>query len=216
MATIRMKPRTKACLGAAAVIAFVSVLFFGNAVERVAEESSQCMEDVHRISECNHVDPWEFWGPIGFVSALGFFVGGVCFIYGRQQGERTSKLELSEVEKIVHAYAAAVLSRKSTISDASELPYPKAKIKAALIVAMLVTKDAKMREQLKSSFVSLADWQEGIGPGPHAFETTKADLDDPMAAAKRVAAAGPSFTAIPATVAAEAGALLDELRALGV
>jgi hypothetical protein len=112
-------------------------------------------------------------------------------------------------EMIVHAYKAVLSSRKSMISDVAELPYPKPRIKAALITAIKATKDAKIRVQLKAAFVALADWQEGVGPGPEAFETT-------LKRAQRVATRCPSFAELSAKVAAEGRALLDELKSLGL
>ncbi len=105
------------------------------------------------------------------------------------------------------------------------MPYPKPVIKAALIAAISATKDAKMREQLKASFVSLADWQEGVGPGPYPFDTTKTKKEDilsmsdadTLAMAKRIAATDTSaFNKISAKMLAEGQALLDELKALGL
>ncbi len=131
------------------------------------------------------------------------------------------------VEKIVHAYSAAILARKSMISDISELPYPKPVIKGALLAALSLTTDAKMREQLKSSFVSLADWQEGVGPGPYPFDTTdtakivSADFlsmsdAETLAMIKRMAPAMPAYKDMLVRVATESQALLDELKALGL
>ncbi len=77
------------------------------------------------------------------------------------QGEKL-KISWPDVERIVRANGAAMISHKSIPSDVSELPYPKHLIKAALIAAISVTKDPKMREQLKSGFVTLGDWQEGV------------------------------------------------------
>ena len=232
MVKLTMRLDTKVGLAVAAIFAFFSILLFGNAILKVADSTASCMEEAHGASEatreCSRVEPEYFWGPIVIISALGFFAGAVCFSNGRREGEKVlleylnrnnlkqQKMSGADVEKIVHAYSAAVLSRKSMISDTSELPYPKPVIKAALIAAISLTKDSKMREQLKTGYVSLADWQEGVGPGPHAFETTQADLDDPMAAMKRIKAAGPSFTEIPTRVAAEAQNLFDELKALGL
>jgi hypothetical protein len=121
----------------------------------------------------------------------------------------TRQFSVDDIEKIVHAYSSVLSSRKSMISDASELPYPKPQIKAALIAAITTAQDAKMREQLKAAFVSLADWQEGVGAGPYSFETT-------VKMAKRIAASGPSLTEISAKVTAEGQALLDELKLFGL
>ena len=232
MAKPSMKLDTKVGLGVAAIFAFFSVLLFGNAILKVAELTAQCMEEAHGAREatpdCSRVEPVYFWGPIGIVSGLGFFAAYVCFSNGRREGQKTlleylnKQQKISDVEKIVHAYAAAILSRKSLISDVSELPYPKPIIKAALIAAISVTKDAKMQEQLKSSYVSLADWQEGVGLGPYPFDTPKKEEilsmsdADALAVMKRIAAASPSYTDMTARVATEAQALLDELKALGL
>jgi hypothetical protein len=128
----------------------------------------------------------------------------------------TQPMALSpEVQKIVAAYISQLLSRKSSPLDASELPYPKATIKLALIAAITVTEDSKMREQMRSAFVQLADWQEGIGPGPHSM----VDLfggNDLVEEAKRISAAGPAIMKIGAQVIAEMQALLDELKSLGM
>lgn len=124
-------------------------------------------------------------------------------------------LALTDIEKIVIAYGEAMVSMRSMVADQSGLPYPKPVIKAALIAAISATNDAKMLEQLKSAFISLADWQEGIGPGPHVFNVTDKDLENPMATMKQIQA-NQSFTDVPARVAAEAQELSNELKALGL
>ena len=88
MGTLNIKPITKASLGATAFIGFMSVLFFGNGIVRVAESTAECMKDSGSVRECGHVEPKEFWEPIVILSGLGFLVGGMCFIYGRQEGEK--------------------------------------------------------------------------------------------------------------------------------
>jgi hypothetical protein len=121
----------------------------------------------------------------------------------------------AEVQKIVAVYVAQLLSRKSKPLDASELPYPKATIKLALIAAIAVTEDTTMREQLRSAFVQLADWQEGIGPGPHSMIELIGG-DDLVEEARRIGAAGPSIMKIGARVTAEMQALPAELKSLGM
>lgn len=127
----------------------------------------------------------------------------------------TNTTLLAGVQKIVNDYGAAQMSRNSTFADASELPYPKPVIKRAMIAVMSITQDAKMRELLKSSYVSLADWQEGIGPGPHLLETAMA-IEDVRASAGAVCAASPSYMEINAKVIAEMQALMAELKVLGL
>jgi hypothetical protein len=49
------------------------------------------------------------------------------------------------------------------VADVKSLPHPKPRIKEALVVALRSMQDAHMRSQLKKAYVSLADWQEGVG-----------------------------------------------------
>jgi hypothetical protein len=127
----------------------------------------------------------------------------------------TNTILAAGVEKIVKDYGAALESRKSQLVDASELPHPKPVIKRAMIAAISITQDAKMREALKSSFVLLADWQEGVGPGPHPFEAAL-QIKDIRASANAVHAASPTYMALSAKVLAEMQELLAELKALGL
>jgi hypothetical protein len=126
------------------------------------------------------------------------------------------KAYLSDVQGIVVAYRAALMSRTTIVADSSELPYPKHVIKAALIAAIKTTTDVAQREQLRSAFVGLSGWQDGVGGSPQSFEVGQADLDDPVAAMHRIAAASKDLTAIPGKVAAEGEALFAELKALGL
>jgi hypothetical protein len=49
------------------------------------------------------------------------------------------------------------------VADVKALPHPKPRIKEALVVAMRGMHDPHMRSQLRKAYVSLADWQEGVG-----------------------------------------------------
>jgi hypothetical protein len=98
----------------------------------------------------------------------------------------------AETQAIVGAYLRTLLSCKSRPADASELPYPRSTIKSALIATITTTQDANARDELISAFVHLADWQEGIGPGPHSlFDLI--DGGDVTEEARRICAAGPSI-----------------------
>ena len=89
MAHPQIRAVTKAGLGAAVLIGFVTILLFGNGIVRVAESSAQCMEDAGRVRECGRVGHSEFWFPIVIVTGLSFFVGAGCFMAGqRHPGER--------------------------------------------------------------------------------------------------------------------------------
>ncbi len=130
-------------------------------------------------------------------------------LFSRLFGHGPPRSATASAEMIVHAYSAALSSRKSMISDAAGLPYPKPQIKSALVAAIKATQDVKVRGQLKAAGVALADWQEGVGPGPEAFETT-------IKRAQSAAASSPSFAELSAMVATEGRALLDELKSIGL
>ena len=49
------------------------------------------------------------------------------------------------------------------IADERKLPHSKQRIKEAILYALRLTKDAAMREELKSAYLSLAGWQAGVG-----------------------------------------------------
>jgi len=155
-----------------------------------------------------------------FLGIPGFFflMGGTVILlvaFAAKRRSRRTNTTLAGVQRIVNDYGAVQMSRKSTFADASELPYPKPVIKRAMIAAMSITQDAKTRELLKDSYVSLADWQEGIGPGPHPFETAIA-IKDVRASAEAVCAASPSYMEINAKVIAEMEDLMAELKVLGL
>jgi hypothetical protein len=136
-------------------------------------------------------------------------------IFRRSKTPTTTKGASADVEKIVRAYNAVNLSRKSVIADVSELPYPKATIKSALLAALSVTTDMKMREQLKAGFVMLANFQENVGPGPYPFDSKRRDGEDDAAMMKRIAATPAPFPEVAAKTLAEERALLAELKTLG-
>jgi len=90
-----------------------------------------------------------------------------------------------EIDSILQAYGTVVLEQREFLCDAAKLPFPKSLIKQALLAAIRASPPGDARESLKSSYVTIADWQ---------------DLTDPNAAA--------------AEMAAEAKSLLEELRTL--
>ncbi|SPJ17443.1 hypothetical protein SBBP2_3090007 [Burkholderiales bacterium] len=74
---------------------------------------------------------------------------------------------LTAAERIIQDYGAAMLSKRATqsgrIADVRKLPHSKELIKQAIVLVLRVTEDSQFREQLKSSYLLLAGWQEGVG-----------------------------------------------------
>jgi hypothetical protein len=144
-------------------------------------------------------------------------MGILSKIFGRGARRNTAKsMSVEEIQKIIRTYGAATASGKSLCKDVSELPYPKPVIKEALLMALVLTKDPKDLNLLRTNFVMLADWQEGVNAlGPDPFLQGSSD-GDVMASAKRIVERGGPFMDLRAKAVAEGNALLDELNALGL
>jgi hypothetical protein len=93
-----------------------------------------------------------------------------------------------EAEKIVQEYGAVLASSALTrglVADTRNLPHPKERIKQALVFALRSTKELQMREQLKSAYILLANYQEGVGDTTVGLDLTKADLNLDLAEMKK-------------------------------
>jgi hypothetical protein len=77
------KAKALAGFGAAAVISFGCILFFGTAMEHTASSSAACMESANNLRECSRIDGGEFWERVVCLAVLGFLVGVVSFLYGQ-------------------------------------------------------------------------------------------------------------------------------------
>jgi len=120
----------------------------------------------------------------------------------------------AEAVKIINAYGKALTERKTPFGDLSALPYPKDRIKDAILHGIRQTDDAVFREQLKGAYITLADWQVGFGTRGASAALSEEELKDPMKAMARVSS--PDFLSVPNEVAAEAEMLRVELAALGL
>jgi len=123
-------------------------------------------------------------------------------------------------EKIVQEYGASLRSLSIPgrfVMDAGSLPHPKERIKQALILALLLETDPKQREVLKSGYIMLSDWQEGVGDEPVGLDVTKMDLNaDPKELAKRIHDPLDRMIKWQAVAKEEREALKSELQKLGL
>jgi hypothetical protein len=124
----------------------------------------------------------------------------------------------NEFEAIIHAYSTALTSAAGRlVMDSSELPHPKERIKGALAFALRHTSDASMKSQLRAAYLSLADWQPGIGDVGEAVTraVTEANLtDDVRLGAARIVRAGAPFQRWLPIIEAERKQLVTELERL--
>jgi hypothetical protein len=137
-------------------------------------------------------------------------VGFLARLFSKSNDDQTNRITDAEATRIIQAYGKALMDCVGVYGDVAQLPYPKARIKEALIHGMRTTDDPKFREQLKGAFMTLAQWQAGASKGPGEFSDE--ELKDPQKALAR--ASSPDFLKIPETVSVEAKALLAELNAL--
>lgn len=70
-------------------------------------------------------------------------------------------------ERVVQDYGAAMRAKRSLgsgcVADTRDLPHSKERIKQALVLLLRDTQEPQFREQLKSSYLLLADWQQDVG-----------------------------------------------------
>lgn len=67
---------------------------------------------------------------------------------------------------VMKAYGAVLMKYPGFVMDVSMLPRPKVEMKAVLKSLYRVTSDPKIQSALTGGFMSLADFQEGVGPDP--------------------------------------------------
>jgi hypothetical protein len=135
-------------------------------------------------------------------------------LFGRAAKTTSGPMTGEEAMKIINAYGNALADRKSSFGDVSELPYDKERIKEALIHWIKVAEDPKVRELLKGSYITLADWQPGFAARRANGELTQEDLKDPTKAMAHIQASGGDFLKLPQEIAAEAELLMADLKAL--
>lgn len=142
-------------------------------------------------------------------------------IFSRLFGNKQKPAPSSSTEPhIVVADFGEVLATRApvpgTVADVDELPYPKDQIKLAILTMLNVTSDPHFQEQLKIAYVSLADWQAGVGPTHVGLAVKKLDrTKSPLDLAKDVGARVEEIKKWQPIVAAEQETLIGELRHFG-
>lgn len=141
-------------------------------------------------------------------------------IFSRMFGNKTKPESPSVAPNIIVADFIEALTTRApvpgSVADIKELPYPKDEIKLATLVMLKVTNDSELREHLKFAYISLADWQAGVGPRHKGLDITKLDrTKSPLDQAKEVAERGVEMEKWQPLVKAEQDALIGELRQLG-
>jgi hypothetical protein len=137
---------------------------------------------------------------------MGFF----SRLFGTGTRASSRLMPSTEAEKIINDFGAALAARTELYSDAAKLPHPKIKVKEALIIWIDATHDATARDVLKGAYLSLAEWQEGIGQGLHDLDLT--DRPGEELARRRIVESGPAYLALSERVTTEMRQLIAELK----
>ena len=141
-------------------------------------------------------------------------------LFGGGSATTSPAMSRQTAEKIIQAYGAVLQTQAPTpgcVADTSKLPFPKEKIKAALIIGLKATTDQQTKEMLKVGYIQLADWQEGVGETDQGLDLSKMDLnDDPVKLAQEVVAQGSGREKWQPAVQAEQEKLEQELVDLGL
>ena len=62
------------------------------------------------------------------------------------------------------------------VSDVSNLPHNKQKIKDAIISSLQATNEDSLKQHLKTADIQLADWQDGVGEKSKGLDASSLDM----------------------------------------
>jgi hypothetical protein len=85
-------------------------------------------------------------------------------------------MPLGEMNKIIQEYGSAMVHKAPPaggVADESNLPYPKSKIKKAVIQALCAVDGPEMATSLKHGYLKLSDWQEDVGEQSIGIDLSK-------------------------------------------
>lgn len=140
---------------------------------------------------------------------------------GKRKVNASAELTPQTAMEIVGAFGDVMESGPipGLVADVRTLPYPKPRIKEALRYAISLTEDKQMREHLVQAYVSLADYQEGVGRDTIGIDSAKVGEKhggDLHKMAAEVADQGDAYQKWKPLVEAELKASFAELRKLGL
>lgn len=175
---------------------------------------------------------WFFWAwQFAILPALISIFTAIQSISSTMIAEKLSKLEsvkqaesmraTDDVFTVIGEYGE--IMEKSApapgcAADVKKLPYPKHVIKAALIKALKSTSDHQLKEHLKTGYIFLSRWQEGVGEKDQGIDLSKIDRNQSAEDIARAmllaeqAADGKDWNKI---ILDEQKTLMQELKTLG-
>ncbi|WP_038247538.1 NfeD family protein [Ghiorsea bivora] len=139
-----------------------------------------------------------------------------------QQYSKTSESgnQSNDLMAIIQAYGKAIETSApspSCVADENKLPYPKNKIKKAIIAGLRSTEDPQIKEHLKISYIQLADWQKDVGELDQGFNLTNIDINQDTESLAKAVLKQPSSSRNWATITQKEQEILkQELQDLGL
>lgn len=126
----------------------------------------------------------------------------------------------TEFVHIVQAYGKVLETSAptpGTVADVNKLPYPKQRIKDAIISALRSADDPKLKEHLKVAYIQLSDWQKGVGESNKGIDVTALDRNqDTDSLAKAILDQSSSSEKWVAIAQKEREDLKQELQEMGL
>ena len=101
-----------------------------------------------------------------------------------------SDLTADKIGAIVRSYGAFLehsAPAPGCVADASKLPFPKAEIRQAMLMAMALTDDEDMRNNLRGAYLWLANWQENVGEADQGIDGRELSAVQDLRASARLA-----------------------------
>jgi len=148
-------------------------------------------------------------------------MGIISSLFGGNKNSRShSQMTAKQILEVVGNFGSTLehsAPAPGCVADTNELPYPKSQIKDALIAVLRTTGDPNMKEALKTSYICLADWQDGVGTSHVGLDLSSFDLQTNIHdLAERLVNQSDEIERWQSIVAAERAVLRNELVQLGM
>jgi len=112
-------------------------------------------------------------------------------LFGNNKKTSDSPMSVERATEIASAYGNVLENNApvpGTFADTSKLPYPKSIIKQALTFLLNSNTDKQVKNHIKTAYLLLADWQEGVGPTNVGLDLTGMEISaDPMQLVDKIA-----------------------------
>ena len=131
---------------------------------------------------------WSLYGGLGTACVVSFFA--IQSVWKRDPASQPAQISpgaaangmtAREAELIVNAYGKVLEHlgpiSGATVADESKLPFPKEKIKAAILLALKSTSSSEQRAILKNGFIFLADFQPDVCGQNIGLDLTSVDVN---------------------------------------